>query len=133
MVCVLSLLAGYQFIYAADPKTKTFGNVVEFNQTRHGSFDSAVQEADIVVVDFYAPWCGPCKQLGPRITQLAQELTHIKFIKVDIDANEGLAQKYHVRSIPQLLFFKKGVLQKGNTLQGVQPLNKIKDTIKQLC
>lgn len=93
-------------------------------------FEQAIKEADIVVVDFYASWCGPCKQLGPRIDQLAKEMRNVKFLKVDVDAYETLATKYKVKSMPTLLFFKKGVLKK--TLNGSQTKDVIKKAIAEL-
>lgn len=61
-----------------------------------------------VLVDFYATWCGPCKSLGPTLEQLAAENPHAKVVKVDIDDNPGLAERYGVQSIPHLMVFKDG-------------------------
>lgn len=71
------------------------------------SFDEIIKN-DVVVVDFYANWCGPCKVLSPTIEKLANELKDIKFIKVDVDNHEELARKYGIMSIPTLIFFKNG-------------------------
>lgn len=61
-----------------------------------------------VVVDFYAPWCGPCKQLAPELEKLAQRYPHVTFIKVDINMFSAIPVSYNVRSIPTLIFFRNG-------------------------
>lgn len=62
----------------------------------------------VVLVDFYAEWCGPCKMTGPIIDQLATEMKNVKFIKVDVDQNSDLASQYSVFSIPTCIIFKDG-------------------------
>ena len=73
-------------------------------------FAREVLESDIpVLVDFWAPWCGPCKMIAPALDQLATEYAgKAKVVKIDIDQNRASAMKYHVRSIPMLLVFKGG-------------------------
>ena len=61
-----------------------------------------------VVVDFYSDRCGPCKRLGPIIDDLAKTFPKITFIKVNINTFRDLAQRYHVRAVPTLIFFKNG-------------------------
>ena len=74
------------------------------------SFDQAVlQSSKLVVVDFWAPWCGPCKLITPILDNLNREYAgEVVFGKVNVDDEPGLAEKYHVRGIPTLLFFKGG-------------------------
>ena len=76
-------------------------------------FTQQVPESDVpVLVDFWAPWCGPCRMIAPSLDQLATEYAgKAKVVKVDIDQNQATALKYHVRSIPMLLMFKNGQVQ----------------------
>ena len=73
-------------------------------------FDSHVLQSDVpVLVDFWAPWCGPCKMIAPALDQLAGEYAgKAKVVKVDVDQNPATAMKFRVRSIPMLLLFKDG-------------------------
>lgn len=69
------------------------------------------QATGAVVVDFYATWCGPCRQLAPMLEKLAEPLAgKIKFFKVNVDESPGLAQNYQIQSIPTVLLFKDGKL-----------------------
>lgn len=74
------------------------------------NFDEKVLKSDkLVMVDFWAAWCGPCKMVGPVVDQLATEYDGKAVIgKVDVDANQDIAAKYGVRSIPTILFLKNG-------------------------
>ena len=67
-----------------------------------------VINSGLVLVDFYAEWCGPCKMLGPVLEEVSSELTDINIIKVNVDEHSELAQKYGVMSIPTLILFKDG-------------------------
>ncbi|HLL61259.1 MAG TPA: thioredoxin [Candidatus Nitrosocosmicus sp.] len=62
----------------------------------------------IVMVDFYAEWCGPCKMTSPIIDELADEKKDIKFVKIDVDQNSDLASQYNIFSIPTFMIFKDG-------------------------
>ena len=74
------------------------------------SFESEVIQAKgIVVVDFWAPWCGPCLHMAPALESFAENNAgKVKVCKVDVDENQQVAMKYGIRSIPTLIFFKNG-------------------------
>lgn len=62
----------------------------------------------VVLVDFYADWCGPCKMIAPILEEIAKEMTDVTIVKVDVDASGDIAAKYQVQSIPNLVIFKDG-------------------------
>jgi thioredoxin 1 len=74
------------------------------------TFDAEVKNSDIpVVVDFWAEWCGPCKQIGPALEELSNEFAgRVKIAKVDVDSNPNAAAAMGVRGIPALFLFKDG-------------------------
>lgn len=73
------------------------------------SFDKSLNEGKLMMVDFWANWCGPCRMLGPVIEQLAEQYGDKAVIgKVDVDAEAELAMRYGVMSIPTVIFFKDG-------------------------
>ena len=84
------------------------------------TFEKEVMQAEgKVLVDFWASWCGPCRMLGPVIDQLGSELTDVNVCKIDVDANQDLAAKYKVETIPTLVVFEGGKEVKRSV--GVQP------------
>lgn len=74
------------------------------------SFDAEVRKSDIpVVVDFWAEWCGPCKQIGPALEELSEEMSgQVKIVKVNVDENPNSPAQMGVRGIPALFLFKDG-------------------------
>jgi thioredoxin 1 len=75
-----------------------------------GNFEVEVLESDkLVVVDFWAPWCGPCRLVGPILEEIAVDNdSKLKVVKVNVDENPALAQRYGIRGIPTMMFFKGG-------------------------
>ena len=72
-------------------------------------FDSLIQDSRPVIVDFFAPWCGPCKLQHPILEELAAELgDRVKIIKIDVDQNSNLAGRFRIQSVPTLMIFKDG-------------------------
>ena len=74
------------------------------------TFDAEVKNSDVpVVVDFWAEWCGPCKQIGPALEELSSEMAgKVKIAKIDVDSNPNTAASMGVRGIPALFIFKDG-------------------------
>jgi thioredoxin 1 len=92
------------------------------------NFEQEVLKAEqIVLVDFWAGWCGPCKMLGPIIDQIAEEHPEVKVCKVDVDKEPSLAIDYKVASIPNLLIFKNG--EKVNQAVGVHSKSDIEEML----
>ena len=85
------------------------------------TFDSEVKQADIpVVVDFWAEWCGPCKQIGPALEELSDEMDgKVKIVKLNVDENPVAPAQMGVRGIPALFLFKNG--QVVSNLIGARP------------
>ena len=83
-------------------------------------FDEVIQRFPLVVVDCWAPWCGPCQMVGPVIAELAKDYQgKVVFGKLNVDENQGKAMKYRIMSIPALLVFQNGELV--DQIIGAQP------------
>ena len=76
------------------------------------TFDGVVTSERAVLIDFWAPWCGPCRAIAPVLEEIAQELgDKVTIGKVNVDEHPDLAVRFGVQAIPQLLFFKEGALK----------------------
>jgi thioredoxin reductase (NADPH) len=94
----------------------------EFNETINGN--------DIVLVDFWASWCGPCRQFAPTFAASAEKHPSIVYAKVDTEAEQGLAAAANIRSIPTLMAFKKGKLVFNQP--GALPAAALEDLVQQV-
>ncbi|MBT8188388.1 MAG: thioredoxin [Croceitalea sp.] len=94
-----------------------------------GNFNKIVNSESLVLVDFFAEWCGPCKMLAPILKQVKEASgEQLKIVKIDVDQNQSIASKYQVRGVPTMVLFKNGkpvwrqsgVMQKPDILNVIQ-------------
>ncbi|MFH1529517.1 MAG: thioredoxin [Pseudomonadota bacterium] len=104
-------------------------NGTAFDMTR-ASFDDTIEKNDIVLIDFWAEWCGPCKMFKPIFEKVARKHPDIAFAKVDTEAQQDLAAQFGIRSIPTLGIFREKILL---FLQpGMLPEASLEDVIAQV-
>lgn len=91
-------------------------------------FKELLTKPGLLVADFYATWCGPCKMLSPVLEELDGELEQVTFVKIDIDADRALADEMGLVSVPTVMFYKDG--QKYDELIGFKPKPQILEKIE---
>lgn len=92
------------------------------------SLEDILKDNKVVIIDFWAQWCGPCKAFGPIFEEVAKEKDGlVKFVKVDVDKNSKVAALYNIRSIPTVLFIKDGQVVK--TRIGAMPKYELTETV----
>ena len=96
------------------------------------NFNDEVRRSKVpVIVDFWAPWCGPCKVVTPILERMAGKYEgDVKFVSMNVDEHKSIPAEFAIRSIPTLLFFKKGVIK--NQMVGAQSEENIESAIKNL-
>ena len=102
--------------------------MIEINSV--DEYVKALKENNNLVVDFWAPWCGPCKALAPVLERVSNDYPDVTFVKVNIDENRALAQNNNVTSIPTLKYFKEG--QAVATQVGMSSLTQIEEKVNSL-
>ncbi len=90
--------------------------------------EEVLNSKELVLVDFFATWCGPCKMVAPILEDLESEMIDIKFVKIDVDESPSVANQYGIQSIPTLKVFKDGKVV--DTVVGFLPKEQIKSLIE---
>jgi thioredoxin 1 len=119
----------HRYVDAKTPKEIAMANVMELSDK---TFEAEVlQSSEPVLVDFWAPWCGPCRMIAPVVEELARDNAGaVKFAKINIDDNPNIAAGYGVSSIPTLMIFKNGEVV--DRFVGVQPKSRLQGALDEL-
>jgi len=104
--------------------------MADLTQVTDANFDSTVTKSTVpVLLDFWAPWCGPCRMMEPVLKEIADEYDSVVIGKLNVDENPAVAQKFDILSIPTLLVFVDGVVVKK--LVGAMPKKRLLDDVAQ--
>jgi thioredoxin 1 len=97
-------------------------------QIQDNEIDTLLAKENLIVIDFTATWCGPCRKISPLMDQLAEEYKgKIKVFKLDVDQNKDSAKKYGIRSIPAVLIFKQGTVVE--TIVGIESYERFSSAV----
>jgi thioredoxin 1 len=126
-MCINTFIANSGHLLGMMNKETTKGKVMLLSE---GEFEAEVLRSDVpVLVDFYADWCGPCHAIAPTIEALSNEFEgKIKFVKVDVDANQEVASRYEIMSIPTIMLFENGKVE--DSIVGAYPATVYKQHIE---
>ncbi|MEJ7797257.1 MAG: thioredoxin [Solirubrobacteraceae bacterium] len=103
--------------------------MAQLTEVTDSNFQAEVIEAEsATLVDFWAPWCGPCRVVGPLLEEIAAERDDIRIVKLNIDDNQQTAAQYQVLSIPTMILFKNG--QEAKKIIGALPKKKILEQLE---
>jgi thioredoxin 1 len=124
------MVAGMVKLLCDKPSRKGIAGMSAAAQVTDSTFKQEVIESEVpVLVDFWAPWCGPCRMVAPVVDEIAQQYDgQIKVVKVNTDENPNVASQYGIRSIPTLMIFKGG--QRVDMVVGAVPKTTLANTLE---
>jgi thioredoxin 1 len=103
--------------------------VAAVDEVTDNNFQAEVLESpEPVLVDFWAPWCGPCRVVAPHLEELNNERSDLRVVKLNVDDNPNTAARYNIMAIPTILLFKGGSV--AHTIRGAMPKNRIVNEIE---
>ncbi len=100
------------------------------NLTSESQFYDLIKHNHLVVLDFSATWCGPCKVLTPQLESLSKKYLNVVFLKVDVDEFEDIASSHQVSAMPTIMFYKNGNLLKDDTVVGGGQITQIEHVVQ---